>query len=263
MISGIVTTCASLGRTIGNGNIVSQERTVSDFDGVISCGIGNVNIYPAKNFKVVVITDSNIQDMIGIKSGNGTLHIDNKLGIFIPTELSIDVYMPELKNISSKGTGNIKIHNGSIPDLEMKISGTGNIDAQDYQAETVNLLLTGTGSAKIWVTDTLTGRISGTGNVDAQNYQVQTADLTLTGTGSAKIWVADTLTGRISGTGSIDTQSYQVQTANLTLSGAGGAKIWVTDTLAGKISGTGSILYKGNPSVDVKRTGTGKVKPLA
>jgi hypothetical protein len=208
----------------GNGNIVSQEITAADFDGIIANGIGNINIYPAENYKVVVITDSNIQEMIGIESKNNILYIENKSGNYNPTKLTIDVYMPELKYISSEGTGNSKIYSGSIQNLEINISGTGNIDALNYQAEIINLTLSGTGNAAIRASNALTGKISGTGNVDAQNYQVQTADLTLSGTGSAKIWVINTLTG--------------------------------------KISGTGNILYKGNPIINVNVTGTGKVKPL-
>ena len=54
----------------GNGNVVSQERTASNFYNVILDGVGNVNIHNAENYKVTVTTDSNIQDIITIKTKN-------------------------------------------------------------------------------------------------------------------------------------------------------------------------------------------------
>jgi hypothetical protein len=151
---------------IGNGNVVSQERQASDFSGVTIEGVGNVNIYYAENYKVVVTTDSNIQDIITTKVNGNNLYIDEKnKKNFNPTKLIIDIYMPELRNINLNGVGDINIISGKAFDFRMNLSGVGNIDAQNYEAENVVVTLSGTGDIKTWVTKSLTGKISGVGNV--------------------------------------------------------------------------------------------------
>jgi hypothetical protein len=151
---------------IGNGNVVSQERQASDFSGIIHEGVGNVNIHYAENYKVVVTTDSNIQDIVTTKVNGNNLYIDEKTKRnFNPTKLTIDVYMPELRDINLNGVGDIKIISGKTSDISMDLSGVGNIDAKNYEAENVVVTLSGTGNIETWVTKSLTGNISGVGNV--------------------------------------------------------------------------------------------------
>jgi hypothetical protein len=156
----------SLGDIHGNGKIVSQERSVNDFYGVTLDGVGNVNIHYSEDHKVIVTTDSNMQDIIVIKSNENILYINKKNNNgFNPTELKIDVYMPEIKNIYLNGVGNIKIGSGKTSDFEINLSGVGNIEVQNYEAENVNIIHSGTGDIKIWVTKSLTGIFSGVGNI--------------------------------------------------------------------------------------------------
>ena len=207
----------------GNGDIVSQERTftAAEFNRVIAYGVGNINIYPSEDYKVIVTTDSNIQDTIGTEVLGNTLHIENIRENYNPTKLTIDVYLPELKAITLKGSGNIKINNGNGTDLEVVLSGSGNIDALKYQATVLNTTLSGSGNIKATATNSLNGNISGSGSITAQNNPVQNADISISGSGSA--WV------------------------------------WVTGTLRGSISGSGSIFHKGNPAIKVNISGSGRV----
>jgi len=150
----------------GNGNVTSQERAIRNFDCVILNGIGDVNIHFDDYYRVEVITDSNIQDMIITKVNGNNLYIEtaNNFG-FEPTKLIINVYLPELKNVKLKGVGNIVIANGKASHFEMELSGVGNIDAKNYNVENVNVSLSGVGDIKTWVTRKLTGKISGVGDV--------------------------------------------------------------------------------------------------
>ena len=64
----------------------------------------------------------------------------------------------------------------------------------------------------------------------------------------------------LSGVGNVDAQNFQVEDVVITQSGVGNSKIWATNSLVGTLSGVGNISYKGNPTVDVKVSGIGKVK---
>ena len=151
----------------GNGNITSTERVATEFIGIILEGAGNINVYFSENYKVIVTTDSNIQEIITIETRNNFLYIDAIRGKGInPTKLTIDVYLPKLENINLNGAGNVKIiNNGNTLNLNLAISGTGNIEAQNYEVENVNTVISGVGDIKTWVKNNLTGNISGVGNV--------------------------------------------------------------------------------------------------
>jgi len=106
-----------LGCEMGNGDIKSEERTVERFYGVKLGGVENVNIYPGESYRVTVKTDSNLMDRVLTTVSGNILQITQKSGTFNPTELTINVYIPELKSITLSGSGNIKVFNGDSPEL--------------------------------------------------------------------------------------------------------------------------------------------------
>jgi len=147
-----------------NGDVVSNERNVTAFEGIITNSSADINIYPGRDYKVIVTTEENIQSNILTEVRSNILNIESK-GKFSTKELKIDIYMPELKAITVKGSGDVKINNGSISNLEINISGSGDIDARNYQVENVNINSKGSGDARLWVTETLNGSISGSGDI--------------------------------------------------------------------------------------------------
>jgi len=173
-----------LGCDMGNGDIISEERTVEGFNGVKLEGVANINVYPGENYRVIVKTDSNLMDRVLTTVSGNILNISQKSGAFNATELTIDVYMPEIKNIILSGTGNIKVFNGNSSELSISKSGTGNIDAQDFQVQNITINHSGTGNSKIWATNTLNGTLSGTGNILYKGNP--TISINKTGTGNIK-----------------------------------------------------------------------------
>jgi hypothetical protein len=159
-------TCCTFGHIRGNGKIISQERNAEDFTDVVLDGVGKVNIHTSENYKVVVTTDSNIQDIIEINTHGQRLYIDEncKWG-FNPTKLTIDVYMPEVKNVKLNGVGKIKIADGKTSDLAIDLCGVGDIEAHYYEVQNVDISISGTGDVKTLVTGTLKGDISGVGTI--------------------------------------------------------------------------------------------------
>jgi len=157
---GFFTACA-----MGNSNVISQERAMEGFNGITVVGVGNVNVHPEKNYKVIVTTDSNLQDWVLTTVDGNNLRISQRSGSFNPTELTIDVYMPELKSLSLNGAGNFKINAGNTSELNISLSGAGNIDALNLAVQNVTIYHSGVGNAKIWATDSLNGTLSGVGNI--------------------------------------------------------------------------------------------------
>ena len=148
----------------GSGSIVSQERTASEFYGISNDGTANVNVYPGEDYKVVVTTDDNLQDLVSVEVKNSVLHIDTKQYLR-PTKLIVDVHLPKLQSINQNGVGNIKLSDGNASDLDISLSGVGNIDAQNYQVQNLSIQNSGVGETFIWATDSLSGTLSGVGKV--------------------------------------------------------------------------------------------------
>jgi len=172
----------------GNGIVTSQVRSARNFNSVILDGVGDVNIHFAEHYKVIVITDSNIQDIVTVKVNGNNLHIGTrKNNNFNPTTLSIDVYLPELNNVKLRGVGNIAINDEKASHFDIELSGVGNINALNYEVENVSVSLSGVGNIKTWVTKKLTGRISGVGDVIYKGNP-STVDVDTNITGKVKKW---------------------------------------------------------------------------
>ena len=160
IFAGLLTGCS-----LGNNDVTSQERTAEGFNGITLEGVGNVKIHPGESYKVIVTTDSNLQNRVLTTVNGNTLHITQKSGSFSATELTIDVYMPELKSISLNGAGNFKINAGNTSELDVSLSGAGSVDAQNFEVQNITIKHSGVGNAKIWVTNSLNGTLSGVGNI--------------------------------------------------------------------------------------------------
>jgi len=169
---------------MGNGNIIRQERAVEGFNGITLDGVGNVNVHSGENNKVVVTTDSNLQDRVLTTVNGNTLRITQRSGSFNAKELTIDVYLTELTSISLNGAGNFTVNNGNASTLTFAISGTGNINAQNFQVQNIVITHSGVGDARIWATDSLTGTLSGVGNIRYKGNP--TINVTRTGVGNVR-----------------------------------------------------------------------------
>jgi len=171
-----------LGCTVGNRDVISQERNVEGFNGIKFEGVGNVNVYPGENYLVIVKTDSNLMDRVLTTVSGNILQITHKSGQFNASELTINVYMPEIKSIALNSAGNIKVFNGNSSELNISLSGAGNIEAQDLQVQNVTVNNSGAGNVKIWAINTLNGTLSGAGNILYKGSP--TVNINKTGTGN-------------------------------------------------------------------------------
>jgi hypothetical protein len=153
------------GCDIGNGNVIDQDRTVEGFNGIKLDGVGDVKVHTGENYRVVVTTDSNLQDRVLTTVNGNILRITQRSGSFNATRLTIDVYLPELTSISLNGAGNFTVNSGDASELNLSLSGTGNINAQNFEVQNVTITHSGVGNARIWATNTLNGNLSGVGNI--------------------------------------------------------------------------------------------------
>lgn len=187
---------------------------------------GEVYLKQGNQFSVTLEGDQDLLDEITTKVMNGKLLIRKPDWRKARNKkLTAYITMPEIDGLSMSGSGRLESE-GSLncDDLDISVSGSGSIKLNDLTADKVNV------------------SISGSGSVALEGAGADVADL------------------RISGSGSITSENLKVRDADVVISGSGRCKLWVEDALVARISGSGNLYYKGDPNIDAKSSGSGKVR---
>jgi len=225
----------------GNGNLVTFEKPLSQFEKLQISGRAIVNFYESREYRAVVTVDSNLQEGVRIYIDNDVLKIGTKNGrSYIFTQYIVDVYCPRLSGISISGSvrfeGKDKINS---PSFNLNISGVGKItgafECSDFSA-------TISGSADInsrLICNSLKAGISGSGKITLAG---ETKDLDIT----------------VSGSGDFIGHELCANNAALQISGSANINIWVMDYLKANVSGSGLVRYRGNPKIEYRASGSGR-----
>ena len=212
----------------GNGKIETKSFPQNNFNALSISGGWTADIRYSETFSIQIETDENIFSDLDISVAGTTLNIGFKSGYSIsPTQCKVSITMPALIKLQTAGSLTAVISSFNMPkdSMSIDISGSGNITARDI---TVN---------------TLKVDVSGSADFSA--------------TGKAENMIAD-----ISGSGDIKTTDFETEKADISISGSGSAKVWVTRHLKADIGGSGSVRYKGNPVIETKSSGSGRISSL-
>ena len=212
----------------GNGTIETKTFPQNNFNAISISGGWTADVRYSETFSIQIETDENIFPDLDISVAGTTLNIGFKSGYSIsPTQCKVSITMPALIKLQTAGslTAIISSFNMAKDSMSIDIAGSGNITARDI---TVN---------------TLKVDVSGSADFSA--------------TGKAENMIAD-----VSGSGDIKTTDFETEKADISISGSGSAKVWVTRHLKADISGSGSVRYKGNPVIETKSSGSGRISSL-
>jgi hypothetical protein len=212
-------------RVHGNGNVTTQNRTVSDFKNIEVGGAARIFVSQGDQHSVRVEVDENLQQFIEVYNEGNKVVVREKHGYNLdPTgDLKIYVTAPVYNNINASGACDII---GQTPitnpeNLELHIS-----DAGDMKME-INA-------------PRVSAEVSGSGNIDLKG-EAKSADLNLTDAAHAHCF-------------DLKTENTKIQ-----ISGAGSAQVYASVKLDAEVSGAGSVDYKGGASVDQHVSGAGSV----
>ena len=169
----------------GSGNIISEDRELTNFQSISLLGSIDVNINYSNDTSCTVVGDDNIIEHVK------TEIINNKLKIFIDKSYSstkalvVNLSVMNINELSVSGSGDIKFKNYKDDELSLNISGSGNI--------------LGDGNV-----ETLTGRINGSGDLLLKKLHSKSTKININGSGDAELWVSNSLFAKINGSGDIN-----------------------------------------------------------
>lgn len=214
----------SLNSVRGNGTIVENEVSISDYQEIEFSGGGEL-LYEQKPDAAPYIrieTDENIFPLLIIKTDDNKLSLKSKENIS-PTKYKIYTNSKTLTRLGISGS--MKAHLAGkleTTNLHIAVSGSGNITADSLICNTLSTSVSGSGDV------TATGKVT---NIDS----------------------------RISGSGKVVTPNLIADSVKCSVSGSGDFYVHATNYLDVHISGSGSVRYKGNPRIDQSISGSGKI----
>jgi hypothetical protein len=216
-------------RVRGNGNLVTQERTISGFEGVENYGSFDITLIPSSTTSVKVEAEENLQQYIETYVDNNKLQIRqrDRYNLRPRRQMKITVFGPVFTTITTNGSGNIvgqgllNTNNGNV---SLRVAGSGNIDVQ-MNASRVDSEIAGSGNIKV--------------------------------TGTSKEFE-----GGVYGSGNIRAASLQAEDSKVEIAGSGNVEVYATNKLDVSIMGSGEVKHKGSAQVNASITGSGSVKKI-
>lgn len=214
-------------RIRGNGNVVTREHSVGNFDEVEAHGAIDVYVNQGPSGPVKVVTDENLQEYIVVEDHGNQVEIRFKQGYNLRPTDKVKAYVssPNFTRLDVSGACNIygerklSLNNP----LSMQVSGAGDIK-MDIDAPRV------------------TAQISGAGNM-TMTGQTKDVEIDISGAGKARCY--DLLS----------------ENTKVDISGAGSAEVYASVFLDAHVSGAGSVKYRGNAGkVNQQVSGAGSVK---
>lgn len=223
MLSAIIfCSCRSV---TGSGNIITQTRQITQFDGVKASGSIDVEVMKDDGRSVKIEADDNILPYVITKVENGLLIVHMRSNqMYDDIHVKVYVSTPTLTRLYTSGSASIIATDALLNDeIKFDASGSSDIDAI-VDAPVINVESSGSSTIK------LRGR---------------TKDLTCSASGSSDIKAKDLLS----------------ENANARASGSGSVYIFASVNLQAKASGSGDIYYSGNPTKPViHKSGSGSVR---
>jgi hypothetical protein len=214
-------------RVRGNGNIRTEEHSVSSFKNVEVSGAIDLYVSQGDVKPVKIETDDNLLQYIEVIQEGDKIIIQSKEGFNLRPTGKIKVYVSTVvyNHIDVSGacsiTGQNKIVN--TEDLKLEVSGAGDIN-MDVTAPVVS------------------AEVSGAGSV---NLKGETKSFDLELTGASKAHCFDLLSEK----------------TRVDISGAGDADVYASVKLDAEVSGAGIVKYKGSATIFNQHvSGAGSVK---
>jgi hypothetical protein len=217
-------------RIEGSGNIITEDRAVSDFTRVEILGSGELIVTQGDHYALTVETDDNLMEYVKTEVQGRTLKLS---------------FTEEARNKNLQPTRGF-VFRVTLPDLEdLVVAGSADISAERLESERLAIIISGSGDVRIdeLISDDLTVQIIGSGDIEIAGVAAQQSFSIL-------------------GSGSIDTGDLRGETVDVTIPGSGSATVWATDELRVTIAGSGNVGYYGSPTVTHSILGTGNISSL-
>ena len=209
----------------GNGNMQTQDRKVSGFEGINVGGGFTVELTQGNKESLRLEAEENLLSNIKTEVRNGVLHIYNEDGVTSSKDMKAYITIQELNSMEI--SGGVKV-----------------IGKSPFRSDALKLDLSGASNVKLDIdTKELKADMSGASKVE------------LTGK-------AGEVDMNLSGASKVEAADLQAKNVKVEASGASKVKLYATESLDIDASGASFVYYKGSPSITAETSSAAKVSRL-
>ncbi len=214
----------------GNGDVITINREVGEYDEVSVGGSFDVELVAGPEGKITLTGESNLLELIEteVKGGNLSIRVQRGKNIRPSNRKGIQITVPfkDLSGVSLAGSGDV-VGKAEIRarNFSCSVAGSGDL-VLDVDAADTKASVTGSGDL------TLRGK---TRDFDA----------------------------KVTGSGDIHAADFKADNVNANVTGSGDVSVYAAETIKARVTGSGDIEYKGNPSKkETKVTGSGGISKM-
>jgi hypothetical protein len=193
------------GETIwGDGNVVSEDRTIEDFNRLkVSSGI-DVMMKQGSEISLTLEADENLHDVIKTEVSENTLRIYTTKNIQRAKSTKVYLVYTDLNAIRISSAGDVKGENTlKTNDLDIGLSSAGDLEL-DLVADEVHCDISSSGDARLsGSTDLLEADLSSAGDLYAFDLIAKKCRVSCSSAGDARVYATEELNLRCSSAGSI------------------------------------------------------------
>lgn len=189
----------------GSGKQVTQQRTVSGFNGVSLAVPARIEIVQGDREGVELTGDDNVLAEIETVVDQGSLKLRWR------------------KDVSVRNAGTLRGTVYARTVEAIAISGSGDVHAPALQSKQLALRIAGSGDMNLaGRADAVQVRISGSGNVKAAKLDARQAKVNIAGSGDATLWARESLSVTVAGSG--DVRYYGDPSVEKRIAGSGSVR---------------------------------------
>lgn len=272
--------------TTGAGSIVTEVRDITGFTGVRNDGDFEVYVTQSEEYSVEVVAYENLIPIIETYISGNSLVVQMKNNSCYKSgpPIEVHVFLPEVDNLELNGSGKLIVYdtesnllecynNGSgymsvdtvsTGELYLSNSGSGYVEVTQIFSDDLRLVQSGSGTIDIGDvlgSEAVSIEHSSSGSLRANIIEGLELDALLSGSGridlSGEVAEVDYglhSSGRIS---AVDLMAFDAVVEN---TGSGLLYVWATEILTATISGSGDVIYRGDPTISYKITGSGSLR---
>lgn len=203
-------TNAQWGKRIkGNGDVVTIERSVGDYDEVAMAGWFDVELVSGNEGELTLKGESNLLEYIKTEVKNGKLVIKVAKGVNLrpsnwKSGIHVTVPVESIDAVSLSGSGDLVGKTTLKADsFSAAMSGSGDVSLT-VEADDLEASLSGSGDINLSgrATD-FTVSVSGSGDIKAYDLEADFVKATVSGSADIKVTANESINARVSGSGDI------------------------------------------------------------
>jgi hypothetical protein len=189
----------------GNGNVVKQNRDVSEFHNIkVGSGI-DVFLTQGDNFTLEVEADENLQTWIRTEVSGKELHIYTDKSIRFAKTKKVHVTCRTLERIDISSAGDVTgITPFKTDKLDIEMSSAGDLKLE-VEANEIEISISSAGNANLkGKTNRLKADLSSAGDLNAYDLIAESGDISVSSAGNARVFVTGEASFQSSSAGDID-----------------------------------------------------------